>query len=185
MTEFIYELMENGIFRQHTDKDVVGIANKSIHIGMMRHNSETDTNESYYEHEFESIADIFNAILCGGNIPLVCSHEAKCRGEDCLDGGLVGITPETIARYNLSPENTIVINPPITFPYSIGTYPRWVFNIVREYGSIDAQRVLSLPTDGNAFRERIWNRENVLPIAWIVRNFRLDSRWSDELSKWM
>jgi hypothetical protein len=185
MTEFMYDLTENGIFRQHLDKDIVAIANKSIHIGMMRHNSKTNANESFYEHEFESIADILNALLCGGNIPLVCSHEAKCRGEDCLDGGLMGITPETISHYNLSPENTIVLHPPIKFPYSIGTYPRWVFNIIREYGAMDARdTVLSQPTDEKEFKERTWQRDNILPISWMLRNFRHDSRWTDELMKW-
>ena len=185
MTEFMYNLMENGIFRQHLEKDVVGIANKSIHIGMARKNSVSGMMECHYEHEFASRADIFNATLCGGNIPLVCSHEAKCQGEDCLDGGLLGITPETIAHYNLSPENTIVITPPIKFPYSIGTYPRWIFNIIHEYGAMDAQnRVLSQPTDAKEFREKTWKRNTIIPIVWMVRNFRQDSKWTDELAKW-
>jgi hypothetical protein len=185
MTEFQYDLMENAIFRQHPDKDMVEIANKSLYIGMVRHNPDTDTNESFYEHEFESVTDILNAVLCGGNIPIVCSHEAKCRDSDCLDGGLLGITPETITRYGLTPENTIVIHPPMKFPYSIGTYPRWIFNVIREYGKMDAQnRVLSRPTDEKEFKERTWNRENVLPIAWMLRNVRRDPRWIAELAKW-
>jgi hypothetical protein len=185
VTKFQYDLLENGVFDKHSDKDVVQIANKSLHIGMMRHNPETNTHDSFYEHEFESRADILNAVLCGGNIPLVCSHEAKCRGQECLDGGLLGITKETMAKYNLSPDNTIVIHPPIKFPYSIGTYPRWVFEMIREYGVIDAQnRVLTQPTDAKDFKERTWNRENILPIAWMVRNFRQDSRWAAELAKW-
>lgn len=186
MTEFIYDLMENGIFRQHLEKDIVGIANKSLHIGMSRRNPDTNTLESFHEHEFSSLADILNAALCGGNIPLVCSHEARCRGEDCLDGGLVGITKETIAHYNLSPENTIVLHPPIKFPYSIGTYPGWMFSVIREYGTIDAKnRVLPKPTDEKLFRERTWNRENIMPLAWMARDLRKDSRWIDELTKWM
>jgi hypothetical protein len=186
MTEFMYDLTENAMFNQHLDKDVVGIANKSIHIGMARKNPDNGIMESFYEHEFASRADIMNALLCGGNIPLVCSHEATCRGGECLDGGLLGITKETIARYNLSPENTIVIHPPVKFPYSIGTYPRWVFNVVREYGAMDAQtRVLSQTTDPKEFRERHWNRDNILPVAWMVRNFRQDSRWVAQLDKWM
>ena len=185
MTEFMYDLMENGVFNQHLDKDVVEIANRSLHIGMVRRNPETNTNESFYEDEFESRADILNAGLCGGNIPVVCSHEAKCRGGDCLDGGLMCITKETIACYNLSPENTIVLDPPVKFPYSICTYPRWVFNVIREYGAMDARnRVLSQPTDAKKFKERTWNRENILPIAWMVRHFRQESRWVDELAKW-
>jgi hypothetical protein len=103
-----------------------------LHIGVSTRNGHQFVNQ------FDTNADLYNALLCSGTISLCSNYESAIDNEVCLDGGYTFL-PEHL------PENTLIIASGIRAPLSLTCPPSFICPFLEENGRKNVLNGLEQP----------------------------------------
>ena len=92
-----------------------------LHIGV------STLNGHKFINQFDTNADLYNALLCSGTIALCSNYESVIDGTVCLDGGYTFL-PEYL------PKNTLIIASGIQVPLSLTCPPSFICPLLEENG---------------------------------------------------
>lgn len=92
-----------------------------LHIGV------STRNGHHFVNQFDTNADLYNAMLCSGTIALCSNYESVIDGTVCLDGGYTFL-PEYL------PKNTLIIASGVQVPLCLTCPPSFICPLLEENG---------------------------------------------------
>jgi hypothetical protein len=163
-----------------TDDSIRKKCNGRLNIGYVDENGTLE-----FVSEFNTRDDIKRAILYTSNIPGVVAHETEFGEGTRMDGGMVLVDPETMVRYGMTTENTLVVTSPISFPWCLMEWSEELYMMWYAYNSAKV-RLHGIESSGFGYTpmDQFIIKHTVVPLMTTIhKNTTRTSTWNEWLDK--
>jgi len=166
--------------QDETDESIREKCNGRLNIGYV-----TEDGVLEFISQFNTREDITRAILYTSNIPGAITHETEFGDGIRMDGGIMLVDPETMVRYGMTDENTMVITSPIHVPWCLLGWSKEIYMMLYAYNSAKI-RIDGLESSGFGYdvMEHHVRKYGLAPLMALIHTMTTrTTTWNDLLDK--